>query len=71
MILCATSKGGQFIIDVVMHLHQKPAKLGFRALVLSPTRELAQQTHREFERIAEGTTIITILALPHHYGVHA
>lgn len=33
---------------------QEPRNQGFRAIVLSPTRELASQTYREFLRLSEG-----------------
>ena len=33
---------------------QEPRKQGFRAVVVSPSRELAQQTYREFVRLADG-----------------
>jgi len=34
---------------------QEPKRCGFRAVVVSPTRELAQQTHREFVRLSAGS----------------
>ena len=34
---------------------QEPRKSGFRAMVVSPTRELAQQIYREFVRLAAGS----------------
>ena len=34
---------------------QAPQRVGFRALVVSPTRELAQQTYREFTRLSVGS----------------
>lgn len=34
---------------------QTPQKAGFRAVVISPTRELAQQTYREFCRLSAGS----------------
>lgn len=34
---------------------QVPKKVGFRAVVVSPTRELAQQTYREFMRLSTGS----------------
>ena len=33
---------------------QEPRNQGFRAVVVSPSRELAQQTYREFVRLADG-----------------
>ncbi|XP_071621416.1 probable ATP-dependent RNA helicase DDX52 [Heliangelus exortis] len=43
-----------FCIPLLAHLKQ-PRNKGFRALIISPTRELASQTHRELVRLAEGT----------------
>lgn len=34
-----------------------PAAKGFRAVIVSPTRELAAQIKREFDRLAEGTKL--------------
>ncbi|XP_067394188.1 probable ATP-dependent RNA helicase DDX52 isoform X1 [Emydura macquarii macquarii] len=43
-----------FSIPILTHLKQ-PMNKGFRALVISPTRELASQTHRELVKLSEGT----------------
>lgn len=43
-----------FSIPILMQLKQ-PTNKGFRALVISPTRELASQIHRELVKISEGT----------------
>ncbi|XP_065765769.1 probable ATP-dependent RNA helicase DDX52 isoform X2 [Muntiacus reevesi] len=43
-----------FSIPILMHLKQ-PTNKGFRALVISPTRELASQIHRELVKLSEGT----------------
>ncbi|XP_028746406.1 probable ATP-dependent RNA helicase DDX52 [Peromyscus leucopus] len=43
-----------FSIPILMQLRQ-PENKGFRALVISPTRELASQIHRELIKISEGT----------------
>ncbi|KAM8797261.1 putative ATP-dependent RNA helicase DDX52 [Eudromia elegans] len=43
-----------FCIPLLTHLKQ-PQNKGFRALIISPTRELASQTHRELVKLAEGT----------------
>nr|XP_002741008.2 PREDICTED: probable ATP-dependent RNA helicase DDX52-like [Saccoglossus kowalevskii] len=56
VLACAPTGSGKtaaFIIPVLHHL-KEPRKQGFRAVVVSPTRELAQQTYREFCRLAEG-----------------
>uniref|UniRef100_A0A8V1AJU6 Probable ATP-dependent RNA helicase DDX52 n=1 Tax=Gallus gallus TaxID=9031 RepID=A0A8V1AJU6_CHICK len=43
-----------FCIPLLTHLKQ-PMNKGFRALIISPTRELASQTHRELVKLADGT----------------
>uniref|UniRef100_H0WHD5 Probable ATP-dependent RNA helicase DDX52 n=1 Tax=Otolemur garnettii TaxID=30611 RepID=H0WHD5_OTOGA len=43
-----------FSIPILMQLKQ-PANKGFRALIISPTRELASQIHRELIKVSEGT----------------
>nr|XP_045014584.1 probable ATP-dependent RNA helicase DDX52 isoform X2 [Jaculus jaculus] len=43
-----------FGIPILMQLKQ-PTNKGFRALIISPTRELASQIHRELTKISEGT----------------
>ncbi|XP_006881437.1 PREDICTED: probable ATP-dependent RNA helicase DDX52 [Elephantulus edwardii] len=43
-----------FGIPILMQLKQ-PTNKGFRALIISPTRELASQIHRELLKISEGT----------------
>ncbi|KAK2502799.1 hypothetical protein MC885_019109 [Smutsia gigantea] len=43
-----------FSIPILMQLKQ-PTSKGFRALIISPTRELASQIHRELVKISEGT----------------
>ncbi|XP_017395379.1 probable ATP-dependent RNA helicase DDX52 isoform X2 [Cebus imitator] len=43
-----------FSIPILMQLKQ-PANKGFRALIISPTRELASQIHRELIKISDGT----------------
>ncbi|CAM5104600.1 unnamed protein product [Natator depressus] len=43
-----------FSIPILAHLKQ-PMNKGFRALIISPTRELASQTHRELVKLSEGS----------------
>ncbi|XP_072209635.1 probable ATP-dependent RNA helicase DDX52 isoform X2 [Excalfactoria chinensis] len=57
LLACAPTGSGKtlaFCIPLLTHLKQ-PMNKGFRALIISPTRELASQTHRELEKLAEGT----------------
>lgn len=53
---CAPTGSGKtaaFLVPVIHHLN-KPLNKGFRALIVSPTRELAKQTLRECTRLCEG-----------------
>jgi ATP-dependent RNA helicase DDX52/ROK1 len=53
---CAPTGSGKtaaFILPILVSLHV-PKKEGFRAVVVSPTRELATQTYREFKRFSKG-----------------
>jgi len=57
ILACAPTGSGKtaaFLIPVIHHL-ASPRKLGFRAVIVSPTRELASQTFRECVRLCEGT----------------
>lgn len=57
ILACAPTGSGKtaaFIIPILAHL-KEPKRAGFRAVVVSPTRELAQQTYREFVRLAVGS----------------
>ncbi|XP_061461009.1 probable ATP-dependent RNA helicase DDX52 isoform X1 [Rhineura floridana] len=56
LLACAPTGSGKtlaFGIPVLAHLKQ-PMNKGFRALIISPTRELAGQTHRELVKLSEG-----------------
>ncbi|XP_025418764.1 probable ATP-dependent RNA helicase DDX52 [Sipha flava] len=48
-----SGKTAAFLIPIIHHL-SKPMNKGFRALIVSPTRELAKQTLRECTRLCEG-----------------
>ncbi len=56
LIACAPTGSGKtcaYLIPILAVL-KAPGKTGFRAVVLSPTRELAAQIHREAERLCVG-----------------
>ncbi|XP_078535898.1 putative ATP-dependent RNA helicase DDX52 isoform X1 [Lissotriton helveticus] len=56
ILACAPTGSGKtlaFSIPILTHLKQ-PRNKGFRALIVSPTRELASQTHRELVKLSEG-----------------
>ncbi|XP_028824501.1 probable ATP-dependent RNA helicase DDX52 [Denticeps clupeoides] len=56
LLACAPTGSGKtvaFCLPILAHLRQ-PLNVGFRAVILSPTRELASQTHRELKKLSEG-----------------
>ncbi|KAG9351604.1 hypothetical protein JZ751_022855 [Albula glossodonta] len=56
ILACAPTGSGKtmaFCLPLLSHLRQ-PVNKGFRALIISPTRELASQTYREFLKLSEG-----------------
>ncbi|XP_033329020.2 DExD-box helicase 52 [Megalopta genalis] len=56
MLACAPTGSGKtvaFLLPII-HCLGGPRKKGFRAVILSPTRELAKQTYRECVRLSEG-----------------
>jgi ATP-dependent RNA helicase RhlE len=52
-----TGKTLAFVLPLVQSLLNEPATKGVRAVILSPTRELAIQIHEAFGKIAHGTGI--------------
>ncbi|KAL2103522.1 hypothetical protein ACEWY4_000390 [Coilia grayii] len=57
ILACAPTGSGKtvaFCLPVITNL-RKPVNKGFRALVISPTRELANQTYKELLRLVDGT----------------
>ncbi|XP_065363431.1 probable ATP-dependent RNA helicase DDX52 [Calliphora vicina] len=59
LMACAPTGSGKtiaFLAPVINDL-KAPKKVGFRALVLAPTRELAQQIYRECIRMSEKTAL--------------
>ncbi|KAF7665280.1 hypothetical protein LDENG_00141980 [Lucifuga dentata] len=56
LLACAPTGSGKtlaFCLPLLAHLKQ-PLNQGFRAVIISPTRELASQTYRELLRLSEG-----------------
>ncbi|XP_028396880.1 probable ATP-dependent RNA helicase DDX52 [Dendronephthya gigantea] len=59
LLACAPTGSGKtaaFILPILYHL-KEPRKCGFRCVVVSPTRELAQQIYREFCRLSKGKAL--------------
>ncbi|GAM19798.1 hypothetical protein SAMD00019534_029730, partial [Acytostelium subglobosum LB1] len=56
VIACAPTGSGKtaaFTIPI-LHALNRPQKEGFRAVIISPTRELAQQIYRQFRLLSKG-----------------
>nr|CAD7572884.1 unnamed protein product [Timema californicum] len=59
LLACAPTGSGKtaaFLVPVFHHLG-RPKHSGIRAVIVSPTRELARQTLRECQRLSEGTAL--------------
>lgn len=59
LMACAPTGSGKtiaFLAPVINDL-KSPKKVGFRALILAPTRELSQQIYRECIRLSEKTAL--------------
>ena len=57
ILACAPTGSGKtaaFLVPII-HLLDSPQKKGFRAVIVAPTRELANQIHRECVKLSEGT----------------
>jgi|SRR5579871_916548 len=57
-----TGKTLAFVLPVIQSLTGKPAS-GIRAVILSPTRELALQTEQTFAKLAAGTGVRAAIAI--------
>ena len=56
LLACAPTGSGKtasFLIPIISFL-KEPAKEGFRAVIVSPTRELSEQIYRECLKLVEG-----------------
>ncbi|KAI7878749.1 DEAD-domain-containing protein [Lichtheimia hyalospora FSU 10163] len=59
LMACAPTGSGKtlaYLLPILQDLGE-PSKVGYRALIIAPTRELAQQIHRELVKISAGTDI--------------
>lgn len=58
-----TGKTAAFALPLIQRITaEKEANSDIRVLVLTPTRELAQQVHQSFERYSEGLNVNTVAA---------
>src|SRR6516165_10441725 len=58
-----TGKTLAFVLPVIRRLGGQPSPSGIRAVILSPTRELALQIHETFAKMAAGTAIRAAIAV--------
>ncbi|KAG1672548.1 putative ATP-dependent RNA helicase DDX52 [Nymphon striatum] len=61
ILACAPTGSGKtvaFLLPLISHL-KGPQKKGFRAVIVSPSRELARQTYQECLRLSRGTDLRT------------
>jgi ATP-dependent RNA helicase RhlE len=58
-----TGKTLAFVLPVIHRLEGQPSPSGIRAVILSPTRELALQIHETFAKMAAGTAIRAVVAV--------
>ena len=65
-----SGKTAAFLVPIIGSVLKVPKKGGARALVLTPTRELATQIFREFQRLSAGKRFRgTVLSKAHNNGV--
>ncbi|ORY81322.1 ATP-dependent RNA helicase dbp10 [Protomyces lactucae-debilis] len=61
MARTGSGKTAAFVIPMIQHLKAHTAKSGARAIIMSPSRELAIQTLRVVKELGKGTDLKTIL----------
>ena len=66
LMVCAPTGSGKTAAYLIplLHLLREPQKKGVRAVILSPTRELAQQIHREAVKLGECRGIRSLVLDP-------
>jgi ATP-dependent RNA helicase RhlE len=58
-----TGKTLAFVLPIIHRLQELPSPYGIRAVILSPTRELALQIHETFAKMAAGTAIRAVVVV--------
>lgn len=61
-----SGKTAAFVIPLINLLKEHSKVVGIRALILTPTRELAMQTHSVVKTFAKYTDLITSLVIGGH-----
>lgn len=63
MARTGSGKTAAFTLPVVDKLRQHSAKVGIRALILSPSRELALQTYKQVKDFSKGTDLRSVVLI--------
>ncbi|EDO18419.1 hypothetical protein Kpol_1032p11 [Vanderwaltozyma polyspora DSM 70294] len=61
MARTGSGKTAAFVLPMIEKLKSHSSKIGARAVILSPSRELALQTHRVFKEFSKGTHLRSVL----------
>lgn len=61
MARTGSGKTAAFVIPMIQHLKMHTAKTGARAVIMSPSRELAMQTLKVVKELGKGTDLKTVL----------
>lgn len=61
MARTGSGKTAAFILPMIEKLKSHSSKVGARAVILSPSRELAMQTHKVFKDFSRGTQLRSVL----------
>ncbi|VEU19712.1 DEKNAAC100673 [Brettanomyces naardenensis] len=61
MARTGSGKTAAFLLPLVEKLKQHSQKIGLRAVILSPTRELAMQTHKQLNEFSRGYDLRSLL----------
>ncbi|AGO12273.1 AaceriAEL086Wp [[Ashbya] aceris (nom. inval.)] len=61
MARTGSGKTAAFILPLIEKLKMHSAKIGARAMILSPSRELAMQTHKVFKEFSKGSNLRSVL----------
>lgn len=63
MARTGSGKTAAFLLPLIEKLKTHSAKIGIRAIILSPSRELATQTQREFKEFSRGSGLRSLLLI--------
>ncbi|CCD26064.2 ATP-dependent RNA helicase DBP10 NDAI_0G02870 [Naumovozyma dairenensis CBS 421] len=61
MARTGSGKTAAFILPMIRKIKTHSSKIGARAVILSPSRELAMQTHNVFKEFSKGTQLRSVL----------